>query len=53
MIPLILALAAGPLGQPSPLKPIFYDDCGSPGRQPHVRVGKPWTFGEDQVSAAP
>lgn len=33
------------------LLPIRYDDCGHPGRQPHVAVGSNWTFEESRVRA--
>ena len=47
---LVLA-AASPRAAGGGLRPIRYDDCGSPGRQPHVAAGSMWTYPEDEMSA--
>lgn len=47
--PTLLAGATGASAQAG-LEPILYDDCGSPGRQPHTTAST-WTFAEASVAA--
>ena len=47
---LLLPLALTGVTAQESLKLIRYDDCGAPGRQPHVVQPNSWTFEESRVS---
>jgi beta-galactosidase len=46
-----LTFGAGAAGAQVALQPVLYDDCGSPGRQPHTAASA-WTFPEAAVSGS-